>query len=124
VWGPALVAWGLWVASVNTRVQPAVLGAILAVVMSGLVANLMLVQFVQYGPSWIAYTLQVGARQGGCWMLVERPPCGGMRPAAYCRLPVQVVPCTYASSTSPAWYHLQCVVVAWECTCTAKACCV
>jgi hypothetical protein len=70
VWGPALVAWGLWVASVNRRVQPAVLGAILAVVMSGLVANLMLVQFVQYGPSWITYTLQVGAagrvnRDGG-----------------------------------------------------------
>lgn len=58
LWGHALVCWSLWFASYYTSPQEAVLFCIAVVVFMGLVANLVVLQFVQAGPRWAASVLE------------------------------------------------------------------
>lgn len=54
-----MVCWGLWLAAMMPRTTPAVTFAIASNIFSGLVANLVLVQFVQFGPFWLALLLEL-----------------------------------------------------------------
>ncbi|KAK9803177.1 hypothetical protein WJX72_009746 [[Myrmecia] bisecta] len=59
LWGNLLSAWSLWYAALNARARPAVMLCIVWVILSGFVANLALVQFVEHGPGVAATLLQL-----------------------------------------------------------------
>lgn len=59
LWGHLMIAVSFWVAVVWPGSEGAVLACIAAVIFTGLVANLIVVQFVQYGPAWLATLLQL-----------------------------------------------------------------
>lgn len=74
LWGHMMVMWGFAMASLSDRTQPAVLTAILVNIFSGLVANLVMVQFVENGPNWLALVLQLlpsFALFRGLWELAQ-----------------------------------------------------
>ena len=54
-----MIAASLWVAVIWPDSGGAVLASIAAVIFTGLVANLIIVQFVQSGPGWLATLLEL-----------------------------------------------------------------
>ncbi|GAX76897.1 hypothetical protein CEUSTIGMA_g4343.t1 [Chlamydomonas eustigma] len=59
LWGHVMIAVAFWVTEVWPSSEGAVLASIAAVIFTGLVANLVVVQFVQGGPDWFATLLEI-----------------------------------------------------------------
>ncbi|MEW5307614.1 MAG: hypothetical protein WDW36_009993 [Sanguina aurantia] len=59
MWGHMMWAWALWFAASWSSTEAAVLAAIAINIFSGLISNLVIVQFVQSGPYWLAMLLEV-----------------------------------------------------------------
>ncbi|KAG2422265.1 hypothetical protein HYH02_015468, partial [Chlamydomonas schloesseri] len=59
LWGCCMVAWAFWFAAVWGSAAAGTLAATATVVLTGLVANMVVAQFVAAGPGWLAALLQV-----------------------------------------------------------------
>jgi hypothetical protein len=72
LWGHLQTTWAYYISAVMTSAQAAVIWAVSIVIFSGLIANLVMVQFVQFGPAWLAMVLQLLPSFGlyrGLWEL-------------------------------------------------------
>ena len=58
LWGHLLTAWSFYFAAGAREARPAVLLAVIWVIISGFTANLVLVQYVERGPLAVARALQ------------------------------------------------------------------
>ncbi|KXZ54601.1 hypothetical protein GPECTOR_4g666 [Gonium pectorale] len=58
VWGHAMVAWAFWFAAIWGDTGTATLAATTTVVLTGLVANMIVAQFVTAGPYWLSTLLE------------------------------------------------------------------
>ncbi len=59
LWGNVLSGWSFLFSSCQQQSRPAVLLAVVWVIVSGFSANLVLVQFVEFGPTVVADVLQI-----------------------------------------------------------------
>ncbi|KAL4858934.1 ABC transporter A family member 5 [Chlorella vulgaris] len=59
LWGLAITSWTFYFSALWNEARPAVLLAVIWVIISGFMANLVMVQYIEQGPPWLAQTLQV-----------------------------------------------------------------
>lgn len=59
LWGNLLASFSFFFASVMKEARPAVLLAVIYVIITGFVANLVMVQYVEQGPMWVADVMQL-----------------------------------------------------------------
>ncbi len=59
LWGNLLASYSFFFASVMKEARPAVLLAVIYVIITGFVANLVMVQYVEQGPIWVADVMQL-----------------------------------------------------------------
>jgi ABC-type multidrug transport system ATPase subunit len=98
LWGNLLASFSFFFAAVMKEARPAVLLAVIYVIITGFVANLVMVQYVEQGPIWVANVMQLipafslfrglyelaqyaflAARNGGqglTWKKMLDPDCG------------------------------------------------
>ncbi|PRW44292.1 ABC transporter A family member 7-like isoform A [Chlorella sorokiniana] len=58
VWGLSVTSWTFYFSSLWKEARPAVLLSVIWIIISGFMANLVLVQYIEQGPHWIATALQ------------------------------------------------------------------
>jgi ABC-type multidrug transport system ATPase subunit len=59
LWGNLLASFSFFFAAVMKEARPAVLLAVIYVIITGFVANLVMVQYVEQGPIWVADVMQI-----------------------------------------------------------------